>query len=451
MGSIYEQAIAAVAAATSPDDGIGFLRPTPTRSLYLSRSVDMFPFGEHSGVQARRVHDFRMKSTADPLDLRAWTFQEKILPRRVLTYSSGLTFECRTLSYCECGSGLRSDPLLDNKLGDDVLSNWTVTDRDVLESIGYGASVPALAKAEIYTSWYFRVVQQYSRRKLARESDRLPAVSAVASKFHQALGGDVYVAGLWKSDIIRGLFWERAPDDIQDSQSSMQLNVYYWGLPAKDLAQPALSTQFSTQPTQTYLAPSWSWASIRRPVNFTGLHLELTTQNVMRKYIRAHGSACFSMRGNDFGRVTGGFLRLSGPTTKAQISIDTHGDSGTTLSITSVDAKGGRVVWENPFGSLDTVLKAQPLPGSKDQVTLVRATENETWEFPVIGSVTLVWMSTYPTSGSEPGRDFYLVLARITATQEVYQRLGILREGIYAHSKTFAERASFKGADVMVI
>ncbi|EEY19276.1 conserved hypothetical protein [Verticillium alfalfae VaMs.102] len=93
MGFIYERAYLTVAAATAAGDRQGFLGGSPGREHFASRTIDMDPFGGPSGVQARRVFDVRATTLQDPLHTRAWTFQERIMPRRILTFSSAVFFE----------------------------------------------------------------------------------------------------------------------------------------------------------------------------------------------------------------------------------------------------------------------------------------------------------------------------------------------------------------------
>jgi hypothetical protein len=80
-----------------------------------------------------------------------------------------------------------------------------------------------------YSIWN-ALVGKYSRSSLTVETDKLSALSGTAKKI-QSLINDEYVAGLWKRHIIHHLLW------------------------------------FALQPPpekrpQSYLAPSWSWASI---------------------------------------------------------------------------------------------------------------------------------------------------------------------------------------------
>jgi hypothetical protein len=75
-----------------------------------------------------------------------------------------------------------------------------------------------------------RIIQQYSSRSLTLESDRFPSISGLAKEFENR-GLEKYIAGRWTKHLALWLIW--APGDEQGGQR-----------------------------TETYIAPSWSWASM---------------------------------------------------------------------------------------------------------------------------------------------------------------------------------------------
>ena len=91
-------------------------------------------------------------------------------------------------------------------------------------------------RREKHRLWY-EMVKEYSPRLLGESSDRLTAVSGLAETYATMLAGDEYLAGLWRTDMIRGLLWRipqaRLLDAVEARRSSRT----------------------------TYAAPSWSWAS----------------------------------------------------------------------------------------------------------------------------------------------------------------------------------------------
>jgi len=86
---------------------------------------------------------------------------------------------------------------------------------------------------ELQRSW-MDLVQEYSSCVLTRSSDKLFAFSGIAKLF-QIYTNDVYIAGLWKSQILSTMDWYvKAPKPLFLS---------------------------------TYRAPSWSWAALDGPVS----------------------------------------------------------------------------------------------------------------------------------------------------------------------------------------
>lgn len=91
------------------------------------------------------------------------------------------------------------------------------------------------AKTEELLIIWQQIVEAYSGRLLTFEQDKLPAIAGIARYFSYANAkkDDVYLAGLWKSQLPGSLLW------------------LHW--------LPADMTAF--KPEQ-YRAPSWSWASL---------------------------------------------------------------------------------------------------------------------------------------------------------------------------------------------
>jgi hypothetical protein len=95
-----------------------------------------------------------------------------------------------------------------------------------------------------YERWY-DIVRQFTTRSLTKDTDTLPALAGLARQF-QRITKDVYCAGLWKKDLIRGLLWDRLPIWSKDG-----------------------TTRWDTTKPSEYLAPSWSWAGVLgRQANF---------------------------------------------------------------------------------------------------------------------------------------------------------------------------------------
>jgi len=93
----------------------------------------------------------------------------------------------------------------------------------------------------IQQDWMGFVVQQFSQTELTFSTDRLPALSGLATIFQRALNTR-YLAGHWEDMLLETLSWE------------------CW--------EPSTARPTSCQPTNQYIAPSWSWASANTRVRY---------------------------------------------------------------------------------------------------------------------------------------------------------------------------------------
>jgi hypothetical protein len=108
-------------------------------------------------------------------------------------------------------------------------------------------------------------VTTYSALRITYSTDRLIAISGLAStlydmryKFNE--GGEhgklpLYLAGLWRMDLTRDMSWFVGPTMISRKDN--------------DSKAEAIGTERvrKSKPT-TYIAPSWSWASISDPIRY---------------------------------------------------------------------------------------------------------------------------------------------------------------------------------------
>ncbi|KAH7131922.1 heterokaryon incompatibility protein-domain-containing protein [Dendryphion nanum] len=225
MCHVYTNAILTIAASGAQDDTVGFLG----RREWLSNPIKIK--GKDTGFAIRRsIH--QDLAEYGPLMSRGWVFQERMLSRRVLYFEKyEIWWECRETRYCECGSNLflapyRVDPAIYNEIPD-----YPDFDRDS-SSFGTYLFTQVGMDKDTYRWWREVVVTTYFPLGLTKPTDRLPALSGIASAV-QNKTKDMYLAGLWSSDLAEGLLWQ--PGD--ENHKSVTL------------------------PT-SYIAPSWSWASI---------------------------------------------------------------------------------------------------------------------------------------------------------------------------------------------
>ncbi|KAI9744110.1 MAG: hypothetical protein M1818_002262 [Claussenomyces sp. TS43310] len=294
--------------------GESIIEPARIPVTYDGRNMDVLvrqaPFIAHDDILGKD-HGLEIGASptcwVSPLFRRAWVFQERLLaPRTIFFHHEETVWECRSRINCECGEvdGARLD--------DDELPN----DRQTSLREGLVALDEAGSDAQDMFDLWLDIIQGYSLLELSKESDRLAALSGLASRLSHQFQS-TYVAGLWKEDLARSLLWSREPWQI-------------------------------TTPSE-YYTPSWSWIS--------GRHFSyLVTSNIRYDYVQDHNFAvdsrfqaleidCAPRSARDpFGRVESGTLKLCG----ALVMVTIHtavGGSKMRLAPNLLEHDGD----ENPF------------------------------------------------------------------------------------------------------
>ncbi|EEU40003.1 uncharacterized protein NECHADRAFT_75851 [Fusarium vanettenii 77-13-4] len=216
MGDIYQNAFFTIVSASSHSCHEGFLNSIRQDSVALARSG---PGG--ACIKARksvaRGHHIRFSESYgeefDPIDSRAWTLQERVLSTRAVVFTGAeVQWQCRTCKTCECGLGSDetiSEPIREQLAGENP--GWHTT-----------------------RAWESFLIE-YTKRNLTMEKDKLPALSAIARLLSTTINSE-YFAGLWSNSLVKGMCWAVFDTD----------------------------TYFPT----TYIAPSFSWASVVGPVRY---------------------------------------------------------------------------------------------------------------------------------------------------------------------------------------
>lgn len=102
------------------------------------------------------------------------------------------------------------------------------------------------------------IANEYCRRQLSFESDRLVALSAISHRVK--LTNDGFLAGLWRSALFLNLLWSS-----WGGRSTKRRRLF---------PGPSQGPVSSTQ--ATYVAPSWSWASAMGKIVMKGEELKLS-------------------------------------------------------------------------------------------------------------------------------------------------------------------------------
>ncbi|KAF4627431.1 hypothetical protein G7Y89_g10723 [Cudoniella acicularis] len=375
MASIYEKAIVTIAAASAAADQEGFLTPRRLSGEVQVENSDIRIGFMRPGYWHRQdVFGNLADPTLDPSSSRAWIFQERVLASRTLYFGlHGLQWQCRSESKCECEA--------------EDLSGLCQFFPRLKLTLERGDEPKA------YALWGSEIVEQYTRRLLTYEKDKLVALSGIASRMHSILN-DTYIAGLWKKQLAAELLWEHR----RVTSSRLPLE---------------------------YRAPSFSWASIDQAVSQKG-HLH--------KVVEA--SAAFEMidvasapsTSNRFGQVSDGWLTIRASILRAWVYLKLQ-DLRYPLVVaeeqptsTNPDCAPSPSLWA------DTYLGLVPLPGTDEQAApLQNAVGRVHGQQPAAEG----WHPCYCVEMARPDGPYILALLVSPSPRRrgAYERLGFVQYG----------------------
>ncbi|PVI00674.1 HET-domain-containing protein [Periconia macrospinosa] len=255
----------------------------PLPIFAMNRDVDR---GGQGTIYVREENPYQIFQ--EPINQRAWTMQEMILAPRVLMFGSRVMWFCQHMTHSD--GGIEDWSFDDNEMERTrrefqiALSNL---DRDTNdEEDSQEKKQPD--NSDIYHLWH-RIVGTYTRRSLTHAVDKFPAISAIAAEFARLSKSD-YLAGLWRSNLIRDLLWTTS--------------------------KPA------THRPETWRAPTWSWASVDDAIFYESGPSEQATQ--LAKVERAEVIPVAPMV--PFGEIERGRLAISAPFMRLNITKDNQKD-----------------------------------------------------------------------------------------------------------------------------
>ncbi|EWZ33789.1 heterokaryon incompatibility protein-domain-containing protein [Fusarium oxysporum Fo47] len=274
MLSIYANSYLTVAASKAKNHSEGLFSETKPKeyktfeykSGELSGQAMAFnlPIDKESGASSY------VSLPDEPLSDRGWALQERVLPCRTLLYTKQQMF-------FECSAGFRGE--------DGTVLDWRFVNvhdmpdgQDEEKEPDDEGEEDDDPKASLYQSWY-SLLWIYGPRKLTKASDKLPAISGLASIFAQRLN-DEYIVGLWRSKLLEGLLWQ----------------------------------SLRCRRVSDYRAPSWSWASMD---GIPGLGVRAPYEEVARIL-----DVNVDLKGkNIYGEVTSGRLRIQAPMERLYLDV----------------------------------------------------------------------------------------------------------------------------------
>ena len=271
MGQIYRNSLCSIGATGSKNSQGGlFFRKNPSAVEPISITVRWNGFP----AKSYRLEDLDFWPTRlldAPLNQRAWVVQERLLAPRMIHFGADqILWECHELDACETYPDGVPSAL------DQWCSNSKGLDPDI-DGARFGSKWCSSNSALHACYLWIQVVEFYSRCKLTRGSDKLIALSGVASHI-QKLMDDKYVAGLWRGNLTSLLLWR----------------VSYRRL-----------GELIERPGDYYRAPSLSWASLDAPVRWQAPNLEGSLLDIIDVKLQP-------LAGNPFGELKTGHMDIRG-------------------------------------------------------------------------------------------------------------------------------------------
>lgn len=266
MADVYSNAYVVIAANRSSDCTGGCFHERAPRETAIIQIPIM---GSREDVHVTRLFPSDHSSfpnidfSTQPLSKRGWALQERTMAQRTLHYND------RQI-YFECLHGIEAE--------DGCMQE--VTKNRFYQQFEKKTSESALI------SWDF-LIEEFSRRKLSRGTDKLPALSGWAKKYQKAIGAE-YVAGLWSNAMVQGLAW-----DCQGERKPASL--------------------------EEYTGPSWSWASYGGTVPCARSN-DWVIAEVLGWHVEPKEEA------NPFGEVREAWVNIRGPVSELK-PLSSEGDS----------------------------------------------------------------------------------------------------------------------------
>lgn len=275
------------------------------------------------------------------LDTRCWTLQETRLASRFLTLGMAeMKWRCVEASFCECyessnkferGSGFVELSPVTFHRQEKITQQIERKQRELFSELTSENGVEVMHTRDLFEAWEL-LISDFSKRKILKFSDRLPAMAGVMSVFDRELNdsniaGKSALAGLWKTNILKGMLWRSIVDNEKPAESYCRsiiapeitrieqsvllkhfrldallgnlfiIHAYACGKPcfASSIYWPILMEKpklDESWPTDN--VPSWSWLSVFGPVKYwEWLHgsaemLELQNINQLKFVPDAH-------------------------------------------------------------------------------------------------------------------------------------------------------------------
>ncbi|KAK0648540.1 heterokaryon incompatibility protein-domain-containing protein [Cercophora newfieldiana] len=247
MPRIYTHAVLTIMASRAAKASEGFLNNIDLHGHEVLRTRLPFRCPDGSLGSAFLRYEEKGHSDVEPIDYRAWTYQEYYLSQRILAFGSLQTrWVCMSSSWRKNSAEPIDDSIRftngwkwqhdqdDSRLQVfdmhqktlDAFKDFTATARDESE------------RESLFVERWHCIVVTYSRRSLSFTKDRILAISGIAEILSPSMKDD-YLAGHWRRALPRDLMW------------------HMW----------TEYTPLNPRPLE-YQGPSWSWTGTNGEVDF---------------------------------------------------------------------------------------------------------------------------------------------------------------------------------------
>ncbi|KAK3365347.1 heterokaryon incompatibility protein-domain-containing protein [Lasiosphaeria ovina] len=264
MATVYATSAVTIIAASSTSCHSGFL--TTTRNLFIVNTPPHPPL--RLVAQPGRLSGFysEIHITSDHIDKRGWTLQEELLSTRYIKFTEDdVQWMCGSGTECICGQ-----PTARDKLRPFLTTEYEEIQRQPREE-------------------WLSIAAGLANRHFSVATDKLQALSGLA-RMNESEMQSIYVAGIWKSHMQ------------PEPNSTSTRTALAWKV--KDIGRCY----------EAYVAPSFSWASLDSSIF---LYDNVPARSVCD--IITVGTTPTSPS-DPFGRVSDGFLTISGPVLPCVIS-----------------------------------------------------------------------------------------------------------------------------------
>lgn len=206
MHKIYASAHCNISATSCTSEWQGLFRDRDPR--LMPPVIEVLPPSRlPKGVYRLKLNDYYEKQLhGAPLHRRAWVLQERLLSKRIIHFTEHeIMWECFSLTASESWpSGI---PRMIDGAFKDLYGKKR--ERHRLQPSIFGGHI------HLYQLWQ-EVQEMYSISDLTFANDRMTALFGVARAFEKLLE-DRYIYGMWKRNLMNGLFWRTQSFDTPRS------------------------------------------------------------------------------------------------------------------------------------------------------------------------------------------------------------------------------------------